>query len=162
MNGGDRDNMEPWYECERCGAWAYLPNGNICRCGLRLPRYMRLASTAQEPVAQPDEPDEVEPEQEETEPEKTAPAPARAEKRKRRRKWRKQLKPETRQAVLERDGFCCAHCGDTEQLHIHHRLPRSKGGSDELPNLVTLCAQCHVNEHWGEPVALLMLKQLGA
>lgn len=55
-----------------------------------------------------------------------------------------------RQQVLQRDGFRCLACG--EQLHsadadIHHLLPRSMGGTDELANLITLCDGCHASHH---------------
>ncbi len=47
--------------------------------------------------------------------------------------------------VFERDGYRCAVPGCTAQrnLHAHHVLFRSRGGSDDLANLVTLCAAHH-------------------
>lgn len=61
--------------------------------------------------------------------------------------------PEKRQAAFERAGYRCemvtdddghpTPCERTTDLHPHHRLRRSQGGSDELENLVILCAQCH-------------------
>jgi ATP-dependent DNA helicase RecQ len=47
-----------------------------------------------------------------------------------------------RQQVLLRDGHRCLSCGmevTSAEADIHHLLPRSMGGSDELSNLVTLC-----------------------
>ena len=38
--------------------------------------------------------------------------------------------------------FCVA-CGSTDDLHHHHLVPRSKGGSDDEANLITLCTGCH-------------------
>ncbi|WP_429126495.1 HNH endonuclease [Aeromonas veronii] len=38
--------------------------------------------------------------------------------------------------------FCCA-CGSTENLHQHHLMPRSLGGTDDEENLITLCGECH-------------------
>ena len=32
-------------------------------------------------------------------------------------------------------------------LHIHHKVPLSKGGSNNLSNLVSLCERCHENQH---------------
>jgi len=49
-----------------------------------------------------------------------------------------------RTQVLKRDGYRCVNCGQTgTELHVHHIIPKSKGGTDELDNLVTLCVKCH-------------------
>ena len=55
----------------------------------------------------------------------------------------------TRQQVLQRDGFRCTSCGEllAADADIHHLLPRSMGGTDELSNLVTLCDGCHASHH---------------
>jgi hypothetical protein len=47
--------------------------------------------------------------------------------------------------VFERDGFRCTVPGCTSQrnLHAHHVLFRSAGGSDDDANLTTLCAAHH-------------------
>ncbi len=50
--------------------------------------------------------------------------------------------------VKERDAYQCQICGDRKgdpycQLHSHHIVPRSKGGSDDLENLITICDLCH-------------------
>jgi hypothetical protein len=37
----------------------------------------------------------------------------------------------------------CVACGEKEELHHHHLLPRSKGGTDEEGNIITLCIECH-------------------
>jgi RNA-directed DNA polymerase len=50
---------------------------------------------------------------------------------------------EARRPVLERDGYCCAQCGSTTDLAIHHIQARKDGGSDEQDNLITLCSECH-------------------
>ena len=49
--------------------------------------------------------------------------------------------------VRERDGFCCARCGQGGSLHVHHRVPRSQGGMDIAANLITLCHACHRYVH---------------
>ena len=57
---------------------------------------------------------------------------------------------ETRHLVLERDNFHCLSCGiavSSAQADIHHLLPRSMGGTDDLSNLVTLCDGCHASHH---------------
>lgn len=60
---------------------------------------------------------------------------------------------ERRRAVYRRDGYQCQNCdarggsaGDTE-LHCHHIVPKSKGGSHDKSNLVTLCRDCHNRVH---------------
>ncbi|WFU49143.1 RecQ family ATP-dependent DNA helicase [Sinorhizobium terangae] len=57
---------------------------------------------------------------------------------------------ETRRRVLERDGFKCVSCCTSLRSHdadVHHLLPKSMGGSDELSNLVALCDGCHAAHH---------------
>lgn len=58
--------------------------------------------------------------------------------------------------VDARDGKqcrCCDRRSDPEATgllkrgHRHHLVYRSAGGKDESSNLVTLCAQCHSDEH---------------
>jgi hypothetical protein len=46
---------------------------------------------------------------------------------------------------LERDQFICQNqgCGNTENLHVHHKIPKSKGGLDIIDNLISLCDCCH-------------------
>lgn len=66
---------------------------------------------------------------------------------------------ELRTQVLARDGRTCQRCGTHEPdidrtgkkdsaLHVHHKTPRSEGGTDEMSNLETLCYECHAEEHW--------------
>ena len=59
-------------------------------------------------------------------------------------------------AVDLRDGKACRCCdkrsdpektGLLERGHRHHIVYRSAGGKDETGNLVTLCADCHNDEH---------------
>ena len=49
-------------------------------------------------------------------------------------------------AILKRDRFRCQvpGCNCRRNLHIHHIIWRSKGGSDEPSNLIVLCAKCHL------------------
>ncbi|MDX8540086.1 RecQ family ATP-dependent DNA helicase [Mesorhizobium abyssinicae] len=52
--------------------------------------------------------------------------------------------------MLQRDGYCCVSCGiklKSADADVHHLLPRSMGGTDELSNLVTLCDGCHASHH---------------
>lgn len=62
-----------------------------------------------------------------------------------------------RPLVLERDGFRCTKCGCTDNLHVHHIVEKSKGGSNALDNLITLCKECHAEEHKDEPVYKIMV-----
>ncbi len=49
--------------------------------------------------------------------------------------------------VLDRDGYKCQLCGAKQDLHLHHIVPRSKGGVDRPENLITLCSECHSKVH---------------
>lgn len=52
--------------------------------------------------------------------------------------------------VLLRDRERCTACRTTvrQVLTVHHVIPRELGGSDNLNNLTTLCANCHRIVHW--------------
>jgi hypothetical protein len=61
---------------------------------------------------------------------------------------RKHISPSLRFQVLERDGFTCRYCkrkseGDPLPLEIDHLIPVSKGGSNDIQNLVTACRDCN-------------------
>lgn len=45
----------------------------------------------------------------------------------------------------------CQKCGSKESLTVHHKIPRSEGGSNRIENLALLCAPCHGKIH-GEPL----------
>lgn len=59
----------------------------------------------------------------------------------------RQLSTQIKQQVKRRDNYTCQECGRSSEkvaeLHVHHITPRSKGGSDDPANLVTLCDYCH-------------------
>ena len=48
-----------------------------------------------------------------------------------------------RKAVRTRDGHQCVQCGSTEHLEVDHILNVARGGTHNLDNLQTLCADCH-------------------
>ncbi len=52
--------------------------------------------------------------------------------------------------IMKRDHFRCQLCGISSaggaQLHIDHRVPLSKGGSNEEDNLWTLCDRCNLGK----------------
>lgn len=55
-----------------------------------------------------------------------------------------------RKEVFKRDNYTCVECGarksDGATLHVDHKIPVSKGGTDELDNLQTLCSDCNLNK----------------
>ena len=48
-----------------------------------------------------------------------------------------------RAGVLKRDKYCCYRCEVKTNLSVHHILPRERGGSENMNNLITLCYKCH-------------------
>lgn len=53
--------------------------------------------------------------------------------------------------IFERDNFACRYCGDKEKtLHVHHLFyVKNEINAWDYPNelLVTLCEDCHKDEH---------------
>ena len=57
-----------------------------------------------------------------------------------------------RRKALERDNYRCSICGSTERLQVHHidetgRNKPKEIQNNELNNLITLCAKCHIEQH---------------
>ncbi len=51
--------------------------------------------------------------------------------------------------VLDRDGYTCQYCGKVAPdvvLHVDHVVPVSKGGGDDMGNLVTSCRECNLGK----------------
>ena len=68
-------------------------------------------------------------------------------------KWQQQVyRPKTRsprvpkavrEEALRRAGGKCERCDGTNRLAMHHIMPRSEGGGDNVENLAVLCRRCH-------------------
>lgn len=45
----------------------------------------------------------------------------------------------------------CDKCGNDNYniLQVHHKIERCNGGTDELDNIILLCPNCHMTEHYG-------------
>jgi len=58
-----------------------------------------------------------------------------------------------RRKVYKRDGYACQNCGarggsnGNTELHAHHIVPKSKGGTHKKQNLITVCRDCHAAIH---------------
>ena len=64
---------------------------------------------------------------------------------------RRNVSPKLRHQVLERDGFRCCDCGVSAQtpgvvLEVDHRKPVSRGGTNDISNLRTLCKDCNIGK----------------
>ena len=46
-------------------------------------------------------------------------------------------------------GSVCCNCGSTQNIHYHHIVPLSLGGTNKLTNIVPLCEECHGKAHGG-------------
>lgn len=65
---------------------------------------------------------------------------------------------EIRESILERDQHKCTVCGSEKNLHVHHKIHRKHGGTNNFDNLATLCKWCHAEQHRSEPVYNIMTK----
>lgn len=62
---------------------------------------------------------------------------------------RKPIKKSVRFEVFKRDSFTCQYCGRQAPeaiLHVDHIDPVSKGGSNDILNLVTACDACNLGK----------------
>ena len=69
------------------------------------------------------------------------------------RDQRKRVRPalslRLRYQVLARDNYTCQYCGRSApivELQVDHKIPVSKGGTYELSNLTTSCAECNLGK----------------
>ena len=59
------------------------------------------------------------------------------------KKWHKISKK-----VFARDNYTCQYCGKVGgKLEVDHIMPFSRGGSDDINNLVTACRKCNRQKH---------------
>ena len=50
--------------------------------------------------------------------------------------------------VFKRDNNTCFYCGRSDcKMEIDHLLPVSRGGGDDISNLVTSCRRCNAQKH---------------
>lgn len=53
-----------------------------------------------------------------------------------------------RQRIIERDNYQCRYChrylNGTDDTHVDHIIPLSKGGDESDMNKQTLCAECNL------------------
>jgi hypothetical protein len=64
---------------------------------------------------------------------------------------RKPISPSLRFDVLEKDNFTCQYCGaksvdDNVLLEVDHIVPVSKGGDNNIENLITSCKKCNIGK----------------
>ena len=51
--------------------------------------------------------------------------------------------------ILDRDGFKCVYCGTSpreNEIHIDHKIPLCKGGTNNDDNLVASCMECNLGK----------------
>jgi hypothetical protein len=61
----------------------------------------------------------------------------------------REVQPELRQIVFERDNWECKKCGSVESLHCHHieGIELNPIESADIDNCITLCKECHKEIH---------------
>lgn len=62
---------------------------------------------------------------------------------------REQVSKKVRFEVFKRDNFCCQYCGRSAPsvvLQVDHINPVSKGGANDILNLVTSCWECNIGK----------------
>jgi len=49
-------------------------------------------------------------------------------------------------------GNVCYNCGSTEDVELHHIVPLSLGGTNNITNIAVLCHKCHMASHYGRNI----------
>ena len=62
--------------------------------------------------------------------------------------------------ALEKTNGRCSVCGSKSGIVVHHVLPRTRGGNDDLENLIPLCRKCHLKAHNGKYTDFLTYEQI--
>jgi 5-methylcytosine-specific restriction endonuclease McrA len=52
-----------------------------------------------------------------------------------------------RAKLLKEYNYCCAWCGETQNLHIDHVKTQFSGGGDDYENLQMLCSSCNCTKN---------------
>jgi 5-methylcytosine-specific restriction endonuclease McrA len=65
---------------------------------------------------------------------------------------RRAIPSDVRWTVFRRDRYRCRFCGSHHDLTIDHIYPVSRGGTNELTNLQTLCRRCNSSKGASVPV----------
>jgi 5-methylcytosine-specific restriction endonuclease McrA len=52
-----------------------------------------------------------------------------------------------KQTILKRNNFKCYFCGSTDNIQLHHIIPKRLGGTSDPENLIPLCDNCHKKLH---------------
>lgn len=63
---------------------------------------------------------------------------------------KRRISNSTRKRIFERDGYRCVRCGSWIDLTIDHKIPESRGGTDEDANLQTMCRPCNTSKGTAE------------
>ena len=55
-----------------------------------------------------------------------------------------------RNRLITLHGYKCCKCEYNKLpiLHVHHKIEKSKGGTDDINNLELVCPNCHAEEHF--------------
>jgi len=71
---------------------------------------------------------------------------AKKENKKNEKEARDPIPPKLRTDVFRRDKYVCQYCGisgPNAELEVHHVIPVSRGGTDDINNLKTACFKCN-------------------
>lgn len=64
--------------------------------------------------------------------------------------YRRAVSARTKLSVINRDGWKCQQCGFKTRtrafLHVDHKVALANGGTNDISNLWTLCADCNLKK----------------